>query len=74
MYMAMEYFPLGTLKGFIRVDQRLQEFEVRTITAQLLLGLADLHDQGYAHRDLKPDVSVVFRTTQKILYRVLTRH
>ncbi|KAL2834832.1 kinase-like domain-containing protein [Aspergillus pseudoustus] len=52
-YIAMEYFPHGTLTRYIK--QGIPEREVRIITGQLLDGLAMMHEHNYAHRDLKPD-------------------
>lgn len=64
----MEYVPGGTLRRLIQVNQRLKESEVRMIAAQLLLGLSYMHEQGYAHRDLKPDVSTRTVRTCHIRY------
>lgn len=55
IYIAMEYFPHGTLSDYI--SQGIPENEVRKITGQLLVGLALMHEHDYTHRDLKPDVS-----------------
>lgn len=56
LYLAMEYFPLGDLNNFAQSD--ISEAGVHEITSQLLQGLTFIHAEGYAHRDLKPDVSV----------------
>ncbi|KAL4885912.1 kinase-like domain-containing protein [Aspergillus karnatakaensis] len=53
IYIAMEYFPHGTLSQYIKA--RIPEDEIRMITGQLLSGLALMHEHDYAHRDLKPD-------------------
>jgi serine/threonine protein kinase len=50
----MEYLPLGDLHKYI--DTTLDENEARVITKQLLGGLAHMHDNNFAHRDLKPQV------------------
>lgn len=55
-YIAMEYFELGDLESYL--EQPLQEWETQQVTYQLLEGLEQLHLNGYAHRDLKPAVSV----------------
>jgi calcium/calmodulin-dependent protein kinase I len=55
IYIAMEYFPHGTLSRYIKAG--FSENEVKQITGQLLVGLVSMHEQEYAHRDLKPDVS-----------------
>lgn len=52
----MEYFELRDLG--ICIKQPLPELEAQQITYQLLEGLEQLHLSGYAHRDLKPAVSI----------------
>jgi serine/threonine protein kinase len=51
----MEYFELGDLQQYL--VQPLPELEAQQIAYQLLEGLEQLHLDGYAHRDLKPEVS-----------------
>ena len=53
----MEYCALGNLHQ--QLDLRsgpLREGEARDITAQILDGLIFMHDNSFAHRDLKPQV------------------
>ena len=52
VYLAMEYFEQGDLGRHLSAP--LAEDEVRVISKQLLEGLAVLHSQNWAHRDLKP--------------------
>lgn len=52
VYLAMEYFEQGDLARHL--SSPLAEGEVKIITRQLLEGLAVLHSQNWAHRDLKP--------------------
>jgi serine/threonine protein kinase len=56
VFLAMEYFPLGTLDKFI--DDKLHEDDTRKISLQLLEGLHIMHEEGFTHRDLKPQVSI----------------
>ena len=55
----MEYFPHGTLHDYLKaVGSPMPEKEAREVTVQLLEGLVFMHAQNYAHRDLKPSVSI----------------
>jgi serine/threonine protein kinase len=51
----MEYFENGDLARHILAIST--EDEVRKITTDLLDGLRIMHAEGFAHRDLKPQVS-----------------
>jgi serine/threonine protein kinase len=51
----MEYFENGDLARYIPSIST--EDEVRQITTDLLEGLRIMHAEGFAHRDLKPQVS-----------------
>lgn len=57
IFIVMELLPLGNLQQYI--GSALPETECKLITAQILQGLAYLHRDGYVHRDLKPQVSIV---------------
>jgi hypothetical protein len=50
----MEYFPYGDLDKYITED--ITENDVIQITTNLLEGLKIMHAEGFAHRDLKPQV------------------
>ena len=50
----MEYLKEGDLTGFISMP--LLRETVQNISKQLLEGLKVMHQQGIAHRDLKPAV------------------
>ena len=51
----MEYFEHGDLSQYATRD--FKEIEIKEITANLLEGLNIMHAEGFAHRDLKPEVS-----------------
>lgn len=51
----MEYLELGDLEKYLGIP--LPEVEACIITKQLLEGLIFMHDNQFAHRDLKPGVS-----------------
>ena len=55
VFITMEYLPLGDLQNYL--SSPLPEEEAQQITSQVLEGLAFMHENGFAHRDLKPNVS-----------------
>jgi len=64
MFLAMEYMPLGDLEHNIQeietspthTGSSLSEEDIQEITRQILEGLKIMHMEGFAHRDLKPQV------------------
>ena len=50
----MEYINHGDLRNYLEVER--SESEAKAITRQLLEGLVVIHQEGFAHRDLKPEV------------------
>ena len=56
VFIAMEYFPHRDLQNYLLSP--IPEEEVQEIASQVLEGLAFMHDNGFAHRDLKPTVSI----------------
>ena len=53
----MEHIEHGDLDSHFK--QPLAEAEAREITAQILEGLEILHENQFAHRDLKPAVRTI---------------
>jgi serine/threonine protein kinase len=49
----MDYFPQGDL-GMYKGD--IKEKDAKVISQQLLEGLMIMHEKGFTHRDLKPQV------------------
>lgn len=56
MCIAMEYCELGDLHGYMTSMPPLPEAEAREITFQTLEGVRFMHENEFAHRDLKPQV------------------
>ncbi|WKT53720.1 Ankyrin repeat [Fusarium oxysporum f. sp. vasinfectum] len=59
LYIAMEYFPAGDLYSYLGEHPPFPEDDCRQITSQVLRGLAVMHGEGFAHRDIKPQVRAV---------------
>jgi serine/threonine protein kinase len=59
VFLAMEYLPLGDLEKNVAAHSgKVTEIEARDITKQILLGLKIMHAESFAHRDLKPQVTI----------------
>lgn len=58
----MEYFPTGDLQTYLCDHPALPEDDSRQITSQVLRGLVIMHGEGFAHRDIKPQVSALRKT------------
>jgi len=52
----MEYFPKGDLGTYALEYAPLPEDECREIASQILRGLVTMHQERFAHRDVKPQV------------------
>lgn len=61
----MEYCEFGDLNNHIKLVGKLTEKETKDITWQVLVGLSLMHEARFAHRDVKPAVSLSF-CTQKV--------
>lgn len=56
LYIAMEYCACGDLKNYLARNGAIGETETQTIVLQIMRGLAHMHEERFAHRDLKPAV------------------
>ena len=54
LYLAMEYVPGRDLSSVLRTEKRIPAPRVITIGQQILGSLAEAHDAGIVHRDIKP--------------------
>jgi serine/threonine protein kinase len=57
IYIAMEYCLYGDLYHYLSHKSPLPVAEAQELTRQMLEGVYDMHENGFAHRDLKPAVS-----------------
>ena len=67
-YLTMEYVPGEDLKSFIRSKGKLTEEEAISIAKQVCEGLAEAHELGIVHRDLKSqNIMIDLKETAKIM-------
>ena len=56
LFIAMEYLQHGDLEQYLSKASPLSEEAAGDVTYQILEGLSYMHDNWFAHRDLKPGV------------------
>lgn len=56
LFIAMEYLETGDLFAYLHRNPRLSEAEPKDLAYQILEGLSMMHANGFAHRDLNPNV------------------
>jgi len=57
IFIAMEYLEHGDFQKYLK--HPFPEDEAREVASQLAEGLLFMHENGFAHRDLKPSVSLL---------------
>lgn len=60
----MEYLPLGDMNKYIQEYGPMPESETKQIAWQLAHALNLMHQEGFTHRDIKPEVT---KTMQPLL-------
>jgi predicted Ser/Thr protein kinase len=67
-YITMEYVKGEDLKSFIRKKGKLAEKEAIAVAKQVCEGLAEAHELGVVHRDLKPqNIMIDEKSTAKVM-------
>jgi serine/threonine protein kinase len=61
IYLAMEYFSAGDLSRW--KNEITREADIQNISRQIALGLQVMHEMNIIHRDMKPEVSLLFPRT-----------
>jgi calcium/calmodulin-dependent protein kinase I len=56
LFIAMEYMAAGDLEHFRKASPAFSELDACRIVWQLVEGVRHMHENGFAHRDLKPGV------------------
>ncbi|HEY3445603.1 MAG TPA: serine/threonine-protein kinase [Myxococcales bacterium] len=64
LFMAMEYVPGRDLAHVLEAEGALSERRAVTVGVQLLRSLAEAHDAGIIHRDVKPANVMLLRTRE----------
>lgn len=54
---SQEYVPGGDFRTLLNNSGVLKEEHARFYSAEMFMGINELHKLGYIHRDLKPEVS-----------------
>jgi serine/threonine protein kinase len=55
----MEYCHFGDLHHHLLREQSLSAADTQQLTYQIIEGLHQMHENNFAHRDLKPGVSIL---------------
>ena len=70
----MEFCAFGDLQSYLAGHHELPEIEVQEIIAQVTQGLDFMHEEGFSHRDLKPQVRCSHVNTRPRLGELIQVH
>ena len=59
-YLVLEWARCGCLQDYTQPDKLLELDEIATIFSQVIKGVRHLHDNGLAHKDIKPSNILLF--------------
>ena len=68
MLLFMEFCPGSTLERYITDYDGLQETEAQALLKQIVLVVSDMHDQGFAHCDIRPENIMFNGRTKRIKF------
>lgn len=68
--LLMEYQEGGTLGEMLAAQTKLDEKDIKMITAQILLTLDFMNQKGLIHRDLKPENILLNEKTETKVYNI----
>ena len=69
----MEYLPFGDLSKHMSPGN-ISEQDARQITRDLLEALALMHEEGFTHRDIKPQVRLIHVSSSRTFIIFLSRN
>ncbi|KPM44308.1 hypothetical protein AK830_g2234 [Neonectria ditissima] len=70
LYIAMELAPFGDLRSYLDENASLPETDVQEIAFQMLEGLNIMHQEKFAHCDIKPDAKHLHQGETALLAKV----
>ena len=69
IFITMEYCRYGDLYHYLLRQRVVSAGEVQQLAYQILEGLDQMHQNDFAHRDLKPGVCIILLSSDYLLIR-----